>query len=108
MLDEHGLFNYDAKREFMNLFRATFGHRRRRVYRAGVGVPVLIMTASTGAFQRCVARAYILVAYVVVALYSPHRASNAAPRRAAQVSAMGCMLSYGKDTDSTAFKVRPI
>ena len=40
-------------------FGQLFGPRRRRVYRAGMGVPVLKMTALTRAFQRCVARAYI-------------------------------------------------
>ena len=49
-----------------------FGHRRRHVYRAGIGVPVLEMTASARAFgprafQRCVARAYMAIAYVVAA-----------------------------------------
>ena len=40
------------------------------VYRAGIGVPVLKMTASARAFQRCVARACIVTAYEVMALYS--------------------------------------
>ena len=39
----------------------------RHVYRAGIGVPVLKMTASARAFQRCVARAHILTACVVMA-----------------------------------------
>ena len=37
------------------------------VYRAGIGVPVLKMTASARAFQRCVARAFAVMAYVVMA-----------------------------------------
>ena len=49
-----------------DLFWATFGHRRRHVYRAGIGVPVLKMTALTRAFQRCVAHAGIPVAYAVM------------------------------------------
>ena len=44
--------------------------RRRHVYRAGIGVPVLKMTASARAFQQCAARAYILMADIAMALYS--------------------------------------
>ena len=55
----------DADAHFF--FETRFGHRRRHVYRAGIGVPALKMTASARAFQRCVARAYILTACVVMA-----------------------------------------
>ena len=55
------------------------GHRRRHVCRAGIGVPVLKGTASARAFQRCAPRAYILMAYAVMALdwYEAQRAAAA-------------------------------
>ena len=42
-------------------------HRRRHVYRAGIGVPVLETTASARAFQRCAARACVAMASIVMA-----------------------------------------
>ena len=43
-------------------------HRRRYVYWAGIGVPVLKPTASARAFERRAARAYINMAHVVMAI----------------------------------------
>ena len=37
---------------------------------AGIGAPVLKMTASARAFQRCMAHTYVLMAYIVMALYN--------------------------------------
>ena len=54
-------------RWFVGYFLAHVGRRRRRVCRAGVGAPVLKTSASARAFQRCVARAYTVIAHAVTA-----------------------------------------
>ena len=70
-------------------FLAHIGHRRRHVYRAGIGVPVLKMTASARAFQRCVARACTVIAYAVMALYSYGQCRRVRTRNAEGTSSAG-------------------